>query len=152
MHGMGKVVRDDSGKPVKIIGTTQDITEAKRAEEALRQSEEQLRQSQKMEAVGRLAGGVAHDFNNLLTVINGYCAISKFGMDPDDPLQKNFDEIERAAERAAALTGQLLAFSRKQVLKPRIVNLNNIVRGMEKMLRPLIGEDITLLTELEPEL
>ena len=126
-------------------------TVLKRTEE-LRRSEDQLRQSQKMEAVGRLAGGVAHDFNNMLTVINGYCGLSLKNVDADSDLRRNFEEIEKAAERAASLTGQLLAFSRKQVLKPRIINLNNVISGMEKMLRRLIGEDVEFSTSFEAAL
>jgi len=152
MHGLGEVVKDGKGKPVRIIGTTQDITEAERAEAALRRSEEQLRQSQKMEAVGRLAGGVAHDFNNLLTVITCYSSMSLRQMDKTHPLRKNTEEVQAAAERAASLTGQLLAFSRKQVLQPRIIDLNETVSGMEKMLRRLIGEDIELCTLFDPEI
>jgi PAS domain S-box-containing protein len=152
MHGLAKILTDEDGNVVKMIGTTQDITESKQAEEALRKSEEQLRQAQKMDAVGRLAGGVAHDFNNLLTVIGGYCALSRQNLEPNDRLRKNFEEIESAAERAAALTAQLLAFSRKQVLKPRVLSLNSVVAGMEKMLRRLIGEDIELSTSFDPAL
>ncbi len=152
MHGLGEVVMDEHGKAIRIIGTTQDITEAERAEAALRSSEEQLRQSQKMEAVGRLAGGVAHDFNNLLTVITCYSSMSLRQMEKSHPLRKYSEEIQAAAERAASLTGQLLAFSRKQVLQPRIINLNTIVSGMEKMLRRLIGEDIELCTMFDPEI
>jgi PAS domain S-box-containing protein len=152
MHGLGEVIHDEHGKPLRIIGTTQDITEAERAEAALRRSEEQLRQSQKMEAVGRLAGGVAHDFNNLLTVITCYSSMSLRQMEKGHPLRKNTEEVQAAAERAASLTGQLLAFSRKQVLQPRIINLNDIVSGMEKMLRRLIGEDIELCTMFDPEI
>jgi signal transduction histidine kinase/ActR/RegA family two-component response regulator len=152
LHGLGEVVLDEKGRAIRMIGTTQDITEAERAEAALRRSEEQLRQSQKMEAVGRLAGGVAHDFNNLLTVINCYAAMSLRQMEKDNPLRKYSEEIQAAAERAASLTGQLLAFSRKQVLQPRVINLNETVSGMEKMLRRLIGEDIELVTLFDPEL
>src|SRR5207302_2253908 len=129
-----------------------EVAEKCRAQENLQRSEERLRHSQKMEAVGRLAGGVAHDFNNLLTVIKGYCGLSLHKMSDEEPLRKHLEEIERAAERAASLTGQLLAFSRKQVLKLRTVSLNKVVAGMEKMLRPIIGEDITLCTALEAEL
>jgi PAS domain S-box-containing protein len=152
MHGLGEVISDEHGRPIRIIGTTQDISEAERAEAALRRSEEQLRQSQKMEAVGRLAGGVAHDFNNLLTVITCYSSMSLRQMEKAHPLRKNTEEVQAAAERAASLTGQLLAFSRKQVLQPRIINLNETVSGMEKMLRRLIGEDIELCTLFDPEL
>jgi signal transduction histidine kinase/ActR/RegA family two-component response regulator len=118
---------------------------------ALRRSEEQLRQSQKMEAVGRLAGGVAHDFNNLLTVITGYCGLLS-ARKIEEPVRKQIQEIGQAAERASSLTGQLLAFSRKQVLQPRVLGLNEVVRGMEKMLRRLIGEDIELSTVFESSL
>jgi PAS domain S-box-containing protein len=152
MHGLGEVVMDERGQPSRIIGTTQDITEADRAEAALRRSEEQLRQSQKMEAVGRLAGGVAHDFNNLLTVISCYSSMSLKQMDKAHPLRKYSEEIQAAAQRAASLTGQLLAFSRKQVLQPRVIDLNDSVSGMEKMLRRLIGEDVELCTLFDPEL
>lgn len=149
LHGIGETVRDERGKPLKIIGTTQDITLTRTAEDALRRSEEQLRQSQKMEAVGRLAGGVAHDFNNLLTVISGYSSMSLLKMDKDSPLRRNTEEILKAAERAAALTSQLLAFSRKQVLQPKVLNLNVTLGSMGKMLRRLIGEDIELFTVLD---
>ena len=152
MQGRGEVQVNAKDEPIKMFGTVQDITEAKRAEEALRRSEEQLRQSQKMEAVGRLAGGVAHDFNNLLTVIGGYCALSLRQMEETHPLQKSIAEIQKASDRAASLTGQLLAFSRKQVLQPRVLELNEVVRGMEKMLLRLIGEDIEFSTIFDPSL
>src|SRR5436309_885188 len=103
MHGRGEVILNDAGQPIKIIGTAQDVTEAKRAEAALRQSEDKLRQSQKMEAVGRLAGGVAHDFNNLLTVIGGYSDLVLQRVGKKDPLRQNIDEIQKASVRAAAL-------------------------------------------------
>ncbi|HUA64983.1 MAG TPA: response regulator [Alphaproteobacteria bacterium] len=152
IHGRGEVVLNKQNEPIKMVGTVQDITEAKHAEEALRRSEEQLRHSQKMEAVGRLAGGVAHDFNNLLTVIGGYCSMSLQTIKTTNPLQKNITEIQKASERAASLTGQLLAFSRKQVLQPRVLQLNEVVHNMEKMLRRLIGEDIELSTHFDPSL
>jgi len=124
----------------------------KAAEKALHQSEEQLRQAQKMEAVGQLAAGVAHDFNNLLTVINGYCAMALQKKEEVQPIRKNIEEIQKAAYRAASLTSQLLAFSRKQVLQPRVLQLNEVVCGMEKMLRRLIGEDVELSTTFDSEL
>jgi PAS domain S-box-containing protein len=152
MQGRGEILLDDCGEPIKLFGIVQDITEARRAQEALQRSEDQLRQSQKMEAVGRLAGGVAHDFNNLLTVIDGYCAMALQTQDGTSPIRKNLEEIHKASGRAASLTGQLLAFSRKQVLHPHVLQLNDVVRGMEKMLRRLIGEDIELATSYDSAL
>jgi signal transduction histidine kinase/CheY-like chemotaxis protein len=115
------------------------------------QLEEQLRQSQKMEAIGRLAGGVAHDFNNLLTVILGYSGLLKGTIRPSEALD-NVLQIEQAASRATALTTQLLAFSRKQVLQPRLLDLNTVVAGMQEFIQRLIGEDIALEIELDPRL
>jgi PAS domain S-box-containing protein len=128
-----------------IVGTAIDLVERRRLES-------QLRQSQKMEAIGRLAGGVAHDFNNVLTVILSNSEMLAGGLGPEDPRRQELIEIRDAAQRAATLTRQLLAFSRKQVLKPRVLSLNAVVVTLEKMLRRLIGEDIELATELQPEL
>ena len=120
-----------------ILGLAQDVTDRKRLEE-------QLMQAQKMEAVGRLAGGVAHDFNNLLTAIIGYSQITLLKMAPSDPLRHEIAEIITAGERAAALTSQLLAFSRKQILNPQILDLNRSIDNISKLLRRVIGEDIQL--------
>ncbi|MCR4408127.1 MAG: GAF domain-containing protein, partial [Anaerolineae bacterium] len=132
------------GRPADLV-FIRDISERKRLEE-------QLLQAQKMEAVGRLAGGVAHDFNNLLTAIIGYSELLLMGLGPDSPWRKDIAEIKKAADRAAALTRQLLAFSRKQMLQPQVLNLSLVVAGIEKMLRRLIGEDIELVIILDPEL
>jgi two-component system cell cycle sensor histidine kinase/response regulator CckA len=128
-----------------LAGFTVDITERKAAEEVLRQVEEQLHQSQKMEAVGQLAGGIAHDFNNLLTAILGYSdLILASGSSTVDELRPDLEEIKRAGERASALTQQILAFSRRQTLRPRVVLLDEVIRGIEPLLRRTIGEDIDL--------
>ncbi len=119
----------------------------------LSQAQDQLRQAQKMEAIGKLAGGVAHDFNNLLTAITGYSElIMSSDLAQGDPVRGNVEQIRQAADRAASLTGQLLAFSRRQMLHPRILNLNVVVANIDKMLRRLIGEDIDLVTVLAPAL
>ncbi|MGZ8474203.1 MAG: response regulator [Candidatus Deferrimicrobiaceae bacterium] len=127
------------------------IAGREKAEAALRKTLEQERQSQKMEAVGRLAGGVAHDFNNLLTVINGYSEVLLRRLGETDPARREVGEIHKAGERAAALTRQLLAFSRKQMMESKPIRLNEIVSGMVAMLRRLIGENVALATSLAPE-
>jgi two-component system cell cycle sensor histidine kinase/response regulator CckA len=140
-----RLVRAQDGSPLYVEGFMDDITERKRLEA-------QLRQAQKMEAVGRLAGGVAHDFNNLLTAIIGYSDLALGKMDAGDPLFKDVLEIKKAAEQAGALTSQLLAFSRKQMLQPRNINPNDVVTHVEKMLKRLIGEHIELVLDLDPHL
>jgi PAS domain S-box-containing protein len=120
--------------------------------EGEREKEEQLRQSQKMEAIGKLAGGVAHDFNNLLTAITGYSDLSLRRLEAGHPLRRNLEEIKKAGERAATLTRQLLAFSRKQMLQPKVLDLNAVIVDMFKLLQRLIGEDIDLLSSLNPSL
>ena len=128
-----------------IVVNARDITER-------RKLEEQLHQAQKMEAVGQLAGGVAHDFNNLLTAILGYCNLMLDEIPPDDPLRPDLQEIHSAGERAAALTRQLLAFSRRQMLKPQVVDINALVKQLEQLLRRVISEDVELKTVLAPDL
>jgi two-component system, cell cycle sensor histidine kinase and response regulator CckA len=144
-HFATALVRDGDGKPRYVIGMAEDVTQQ-------RQLEEQLRQSQKLEAIGRLAGGVAHDFNNMLTAIGGYTALALDQAVAGSPLEGDLEEIRKATDRAALLTRQLLAFSRKQVLLPELLNLNGIVLELESMLRPLIGEDVALTTQLDPAL
>ncbi|HXG57353.1 MAG TPA: response regulator, partial [Vicinamibacterales bacterium] len=129
-----------------FTGVFRDISERKRAEAEARGSEERLRQVQKMEAVGRLAGGIAHDFNNLLTAITGYSDLAMSRLAPDDPLNGDLHEIHRAAEHAAVLTRQMLAFGRKQLFRPEVIDINVVVADMKRMLHPLIGEDVTLTT------
>ena len=130
----------------------QELTERKRAEEERERIQAQLLQSQKMEAVGRLAGGVAHDFNNLLTAITSYSDFLLKNLAQQDPRRQDAEEIRKAAERAATLTRQLLAFSRRQIFQPQVLRLNEIVSNIEKMLGRLIGEDIELVTMLDPTL
>ena len=151
VHERADVVRDAAGRPQRLIGVVQDITERKQAEDALKAAEEQLRQSQKMEAIGRLAGGVAHDFNNLLSVISGRSELL-LRRPLADLVHRDIDLIHKAAERAAGLTHQLLAFSRKQILQPKVIDLNVVVANMGKMLRRVIGEDVDLVIVARPGL
>ena len=143
----GAPLLDAKGEIVSMMAIMTDITDAKTAEEALRRSEEQLRQSMKMEAVGKLAGGVAHDFNNLLSVITGYSELLLTRTDDTNPARREIREIHRAGERAAALTQQLLAYSRRQVLKPKMLRMDEVGENLGKMLRRLIGADIDFATE-----
>jgi PAS domain S-box-containing protein len=139
-----RLLRDPAGNPVEVIGSWSDVTERKHLED-------QFRQAQKMEAVGRLAGGVAHDFNNLITVITGYGELLLGTLSAGDPNRDLIREMVSAGSRAAGLTRQLLAFSRKAILEPRILDLGTLVTDMDKMLRRIIGEDILLTVTADPE-
>jgi len=138
------ILRDHAGRPKGFRVLARDITERKRAEDEKAKLEAQLLQAQKMESVGRLAGGVAHDFNNMLSVILGYTELIKLRLEPDNPLLHDLMEIERAAGRSKDITAQLLAFSRKQIISPRPMNLNDLISSTQKTLARLIGEDIDL--------
>ncbi len=149
----GSGVYDAEGDLLFLEGFIMDISDKVRAEESLRERDEQLRQSQKMEAVGQLAGGIAHDFNNLLTAILGYSEMILSDVESQGLLlREDVGEIKRAAERAAALTRQILAFSRRQALKPVVVSLNEVLVGMEPLLRRTLGEDVDLVTLLQSDL
>jgi two-component system cell cycle sensor histidine kinase/response regulator CckA len=148
---VASVIRDQEGVPLYGLGMLEDITQRKRAEEEREKLQAQLMEAQRMESIGRLAGGVAHDFNNLLTIINGYGQLALGKLTPADPLRATIEEIHRAGERAAGFTQQLLAFSRKQVLQPRVLDINRVVGQMQPMLTRLVGEDVELSIRLHPE-
>jgi two-component system cell cycle sensor histidine kinase/response regulator CckA len=143
-----KLLSDESGTVRHVLGISRDITERKSAQEEKAKLENDLRHAQKLESVGRLAGGVAHDFNNLLTVINGYSDLVLKRLKAPDPMRSYVEEIKKAGERAASLTKQLLAFSRKQIIEPVMLDLNTTIRDSVPMLQRLIGKDIALETHL----
>ena len=144
LSAFGRTFFDPQGRPVRFVGVTLDVTEHKRLED-------QFRQAQKLESIGRLAGGVAHDFNNLLTVISGYAHMVRNDLAERHPFQEPMQEIIKASDRATELTRRLLTFSRRQATEPKNLHLNDLVREVEKMLRRLIGEDIELAITLDPE-
>ncbi|HEY8259206.1 MAG TPA: PAS domain S-box protein [Gemmatimonadales bacterium] len=148
----GAPLQNTAGAVAGFVAVYEDVTERRRTERALQTSEDQLRQAQKMEAVGRLAGGVAHDFNNILTTIQSYAEFLSSELGPQSPHLADLKEIESAALRAGGLTRQLLAFSRKEALESQALDLNEIVVETERMLRRVIGEDIELVTRLDPVL
>ena len=145
IRGKGLVLRGKDGKAERMLGINYDITKTKRAEEEKHKLEFQLLQAQKMESVGRLAGGVAHDFNNMLGVILGHAELGLMHLDPTNPVCADLKEISKTAERSADLTRQLLAFARKQTVSPKVIDLNDTVTNMLKMLQRLIGEHIKLV-------
>src|SRR5437870_3048591 len=148
----GAPLTDEHGHVSGVTGVGRDVTDRKRAEEILRQRESEMRQLQKIEAIGRLAGGVAHDFNNVLTVVIGRCQLMLSRYQPDDPAYQDLDQIEATAQRAAGLTRQLLAFSRNQGSARQPLDLNATVTSVSDMLARLIGENIALAVELDPKL
>ena len=145
-------MRGAEGELIGGVVISEDVTDERAREQAERQQSEQLQQTQRMEAVGRLAGGIAHDFNNLLTGILSYSDLILQELRPSDPLREDVEQIRDAAQRAAGLTRQLLAFSRRQFLNPRVVSLNLTVTELEPMFRRLLGPEVTLETRLDPEL
>ena len=138
-------VRDQAGKIVNYVAVNRDVTREV-------QLEEELRQAQKMEALGRLAGGIAHDFNNLLTVIHLSTRLLQRQLRPQDPLWEHAQRIQETSDRAATLTRRLLSFSRRELIEPRILDLNQVVSDLSRMLKRIIGEDIELLTDLGDDL
>ena len=145
VHEKADIVRAADGTAIRMIGTVQDITDR-------RLLEDQLRQSQKMEAVGRLAGGIAHDLNNALTAIAGYAELALGQLQAESPARSDVEEIRRAAERAGSVTRQLLAFSRKEILEPRLFDLNQTIVSLGRLLDRLLGENIEVRTDLRPAL
>jgi two-component system cell cycle sensor histidine kinase/response regulator CckA len=145
-------LHDARGRPIGSVAIYLDVTGRKRAEEQLQLSQEQFRQAQKMEAVGRLAGGIAHDFNNLLTAILSYSELALTDLRPADPIREDIEQIRQAGLRAAELTKQLLAFSRRQLFQVRSLSLNDVVIHTERMLHPLMGDDVEIRLGLSPTL
>ena len=152
LHKSVRLIRDEQGQALYFLPMMENISERKRAEEEKAKIEAQFHQAQKMESVGRLAGGVAHDYNNMLSVIIGYAELALEKMAPSDPLHGDLQEIYAAAKRAAEITRQLLAFSRQQTIAPTVLDLNTTVEGLLKMLRHLIGENINLAWLPHPDL
>lgn len=148
--GRGALRAGDDGH-LSVVCSLQDVTEQRRAADERARLEAQLLAAQKLEAVGRLAGGIAHDFNNIVSAVLGYSDLAMAGLRSEDPLRRDIEQVHKAGERAAALTRQLLAFSRRQVLDPRVLDPNQVAADLERMLGRLIGEDVTLRLELDPK-
>lgn len=147
----GRVIYDDNRQPIRLQGTARDISERRRAEEEREELQSQLIHAQKLESVGRLAGGVAHDYNNMLSVIIGYTELAMGKLPPDAAIHEDLKEIMAAARRSADITRKLLAFARKQTIRPKVLDLNSTVENMLKMLRRLIGEDVDLAWRPGPD-
>ncbi|MFN2489684.1 MAG: ATP-binding protein, partial [Actinomycetota bacterium] len=152
LYCRGDIFLDEAGKPVRLAGTAHDVTERRRAEEALRRTEARARQAERLESVGQLAGGIAHDFNNLLAVILNYASFVTDELGNDHPARADVEEIRQAADRAAALTQQLLIFSRRERVKPEVFDVNDVVSDTEKLLRRTLGEHVELVTALASDL
>jgi PAS domain S-box-containing protein len=152
LYTRAKVFRDHESRPARLIGAAMDISERKQVEEDLRKGKETLLQSQKMEAIGKLAGGIAHDFNNMLTAINGYSELLLGQLNDKAALNAGLGEILRSGKRAAALTNQLLAYSRQQIMAFQVVDLNTVVEGMYGLLQRLLNEDIRHVLRLKARL
>jgi two-component system cell cycle sensor histidine kinase/response regulator CckA len=146
------ILTDEAGNITGTLSSGEDITARKQAEKEKEKLQAQLLQMQKMEAIGRLTGGIAHDFNNLLTAINGFAELAQHKLPPDDPLQEMLGYILASGQRAADLIRQLLAFSSKQIIEPKIMSLNSLITDLDAMLRRIIGEDIQIETSLAPDL
>jgi PAS domain S-box-containing protein len=144
MRARADIIRDKNGRAVKMVGINNDITDQKLDAEKLQSSERQLRESQKLEAIGRLAGGIAHDFNNILTAILGLTEMSIKALPETDPVRKDLEEVRLSSLRAAKLTHQLLAFSRRQVIVPKVLRFDDAILGVSKMLHRIIGEEIKI--------
>jgi two-component system cell cycle sensor histidine kinase/response regulator CckA len=152
MECRGQVVYDKSGRPARLIGITSDVTERIRAEEERAKLEGKLLEARRLESVGRLAAGIAHDFNNLLTVINGYAALLSEGLSFNSPLKIHAAQISRAGDRAVDLVSQLLSFSQQQMIRPAVLDLNDLIRAEEIPLQERLGEKSNLVLALEPHL
>ncbi len=152
LYTRAKLFRDRDGRPARLVGAAMDVSERKQVEEDLRMGKESLQQAQKMEAIGKLAGGIAHDFNNMLTAINGYSELLLGQLNDKAALNLGLGEILRSGRRAAALTNQLLAYSRQQIMAFRLVDLNGVVEGMVGLLKRLLQEDIEHVLKLDPNL
>lgn len=144
LHTIGRVIRDAAGNPIRMLGTVQDITERKRAEEEHEKLYDRVIEVGRLESVGRLAGGIAHEFNNMLAVVLGNVELALEHVDPENPVYADLNEVHKAAQRSASLVRQLLGFARKQTTVPKVIDLNDAVVRMLGMLRRLIGEDIDL--------